>query len=79
MFIVYVDSGQFSRVCRGGYVRKEGGAVSIVQDPRDASKYPDRESAEAGKIGHHRDMGGSGFKGRIVSYETSLRSYRRRH
>ena len=77
MFIVYVSNGQFSRNCSGGYVRKREGAVSIVKDPRDASQYPDKESAEAGKIGHHRDMGGSGFKGRIVDYKAALRSFKR--
>lgn len=69
-YLVRVSSGQFSSNCRGGFVRKEEGAVRIVKDPRDATQYPDKDAAEAGKIGHHRDMGGSGFKGQIVAMGT---------
>jgi len=58
MFVVYLEGH--------GYVLKRDGMNTFVRDPRDASRYPTREAAEAGKVGHHRDMGGSGFKGRIV-------------
>jgi len=70
MFVVHVDGR--------GYVEKNDGANFFHRDPRRASTYPDRDAAEAGKVGHHRDMGGSGFKGRIVPCESAARSYKAR-
>jgi len=67
MFCVYVNGS--------GYVEKRNGTVFFHDDPRLASHYYDKDDAESGKIGHHRDMGGSGFKGKIVSLESSIRSY----
>jgi hypothetical protein len=60
MYVVQMPDGKF--------VLKSDGWNHFVKRPCDASRYPDKESAEAGKVGHHRDMGGSGFKGRIVPY-----------
>jgi hypothetical protein len=67
MFVVHVD-GQ-------GYVEKRDGTVIFHADPSLADKYADKEDAERGKIGHHRDMGGSGFKGRIVPYASAAHSF----
>lgn len=50
-----------------GYVRKGDGTNDFVPDIADAALFPTREAAVAAKPGHHRDMGGSGFKGRVVA------------
>lgn len=62
MFIVQMPDGSF--------VHKSGGMNDFVRNPNEASTYHTKEQAEAGKVGHHRDMGGSGFKGRIVKYSS---------
>lgn len=67
-FVVYYD-----RNGRSGYVEKREGTVFLHDDPRKATQYADKEDAERGKVGHHRDMGGDGFFGRIVSYESAVR------
>jgi hypothetical protein len=69
MFVVHVGDK--------GYVEKRGGMVLFHDNPRDASRYPTKDTAEAGKIGHHRDMGGNGFKGQIVSYYAAVAAYDR--
>lgn len=73
MFIVYYD-----RKGTHGYVEKREGTVFFHEDPRNASKYATKDDAEAGKVGHHRDMGGDGFFGRIVPFERALSDYKRR-
>lgn len=58
-WIVHVESQ--------GYVIKEGGWVLFTEDPLRATSYACKEDAGSrGKIGHHQDMGGSGFKGQVV-------------
>ena len=52
----------------GRYVRKGDGINDFVRDVEDATKFYTKEAATAAKPGHHRDMGGSGFKGRVVTY-----------
>ena len=61
-----------------GYVEKRGGTVFFHDDPRLATVYSDLEDAERGKVGHHRDMGGDGFKGRKISYRSAVSSFKRR-
>lgn len=70
MFVVYYEQG---KIC--GYVKKHDGMNDFVDDPREASHYYSREAAEAGKVGHHSDMGGSGFRGRIVSLRQAQADY----
>ena len=72
-FVVYYD-----RNGRSGYVEKREGTVFLHDDPRKATQYADKEDAERGKVGHHRDMGGDGFFGRIMTYESALQDYYRR-
>jgi|GEM_PF-5476926 len=62
----------------GTYVRKGNGDNTFVRDPREATKFLDKEAAEAGKPGHHRDMGGSGFKGRILPARRVISGFERR-
>lgn len=61
MYVIWYDHGRTR-----GYVRKGDGTNDFVPDVEDATKFATHEQAEAAKPGHHRDMGGSGFKGRIV-------------
>jgi hypothetical protein len=70
MFVVYYTNGKVS-----GYVRKHDGMNDFLDDPRLASHYYSKESAESGKVGHHRDMGGSGFRGTIVPLRRATRDY----
>lgn len=62
----------------GLYVRKGGGCNDFVQDARHATQFPDKESARAAKPGHHKDMGGTGYKGRVVKAEPEIRYSRHR-
>lgn len=71
-FVVYYDRNN-----QRGFVEKREGTVFFHDDPRKATVYSDRDDAERGKVGHHRDMGGDGFFGRIVSYESAVRSFKR--
>jgi hypothetical protein len=59
-----------------GYVMKRDGTVHLVSDPRHADSYQTRDDAQAGKVGHHRDMGGSGFKGNIISLRTATSNFK---
>lgn len=63
----------------GCYVRKGDGTNDFVRDPREATRFDTKESAEAGKPGHHRDMGGTGFKGRIVDAQREISSWLHRN
>ena len=60
MYVIQMPSGLF--------VYKHDGMNAFVRKPRDASRYPTREAAESGKVGHGYAMGGSGIKGQIVPY-----------
>lgn len=60
MYVVQMPDGRF--------VYKHDGMNDFVRKPCHASKYYSKEAAEAGKVGHTRDMGGSGFRGTIVPY-----------
>jgi hypothetical protein len=72
MWVVYHSDG---KTCRG-FVRKRDGMNSFLADPDLATKYSTRdEAATKGKVGHHRDMGGSGFKGQVVSMADARRHY----
>lgn len=62
MFVIWYDHGGVR-----GYVLKGDGTNNFVADIADATVFPSREAAAAAKPGHHRDMGGSGFKGRVVA------------
>jgi len=71
MFIVHYSKGLVS-----GYVRKHDGMNSFVADPREASAYFSKEDAhDSGRVGHPRDMGGDGIKGRVVPLKSALRDY----
>ena len=50
----------------GSYVVKHDGWNLFVADKREATRYPTREDAHYARPGHHRDMGGTGYKGRVV-------------
>lgn len=54
----------------GTFVKKLDGMNDFVARPVDATIFRTKEDAVAGKPGHHKDMGGSGFKGRVVSYSS---------
>lgn len=71
MYVIQMPNGRF--------VHKHGGMNDFVLRPADASHYSTKEAAEAGKVGHHRDMGGSGFKGRIVTYSSVKWMNERKH
>lgn len=78
MFVVHYDNGRPvgdpKRV--SGYVRKRDGMNDFLSDPSRASTYPTADWARgSGLVGHHRDMGGDGFRGRVVSLETARRDY----
>lgn len=71
MFVVFYSKGNTS-----GYVRKHDGMNDFLDDPRQASRYPTTEDARRrGLVGHHRDMGGDGFLGRVVPYDRAKREY----
>lgn len=61
MFVITMPNGR--------YVRKGDGYNDWV-GLEEATRFLTKEDAEAGKPGHHRDMGGTGFKGRILSVRT---------
>jgi hypothetical protein len=65
MFVIEMPSGLF--------VRKSGAMNDFVRDVEDATKFRTKEEAECGKPGHHRDMGGTGFKGTIRSLNSCRR------
>ncbi len=66
-WIVEVSPGDMGRGSKGGYVVKDGGWVTVTQDAGRATGYRSKEEArEQGKVGHHRDMGGNGFRGRVI-------------
>lgn len=74
-FIVHYSKGKVS-----GYVRSRDGTWSFHDDPRLADRYDTAEDAShSGKVGHHSDMGGSGFKGRVVPYDTALADFEARN
>jgi hypothetical protein len=50
----------------GRYVLKEGGWNHFVTDKQDATRYPTKEAALDARPGHHKDMGGAGYVGRVV-------------
>lgn len=59
----------------GTYVWKGEGWNGFVRDPRMATTFNTWAEADSAKPGHHRDMGGSGFKGRIASAKNEIRTY----
>jgi hypothetical protein len=59
----------------GGYIEKRDGMNIGHQNPHLATRFATREEAHAARPGHHRDMGGSGFKGRIVSADEAFASW----
>lgn len=59
MFLVQMPDGTF--------LVKNGGVNNFTRDPKLATSFRSKEDAEAAKPGHHRDMGGTGFKGRVLS------------
>jgi hypothetical protein len=66
MFVIWYDRGKTR-----GYVRKGDGTNNFVRDIEDATKFPTKEAAVAGKPGHHRDMGGDGYHGTVMPYRKS--------
>lgn len=71
MYVVHYEQGNIS-----GYVKKHDGMNDFVKDPRQASKYfTPEEARESGLVGHHYDMGGSGFKGRVVGLKAATDNY----
>lgn len=50
----------------GRYVRKGDGFNDFVREIEDATHFYTKDDAVAGKPGHHRDMGGNGFVGRVI-------------
>ena len=51
----------------GKYVLRQDGWVHYVTDKGDATRYPTKDAARDGRPGHHKDMGGIGFVGRVVA------------
>lgn len=60
------------------YVLKRDGMNLMVNDPRDASTFPDRETAMDKRPGHGRDMGGNGYHGTVVKYDDAVWTYNMR-
>lgn len=54
----------------GRFVQKGGGMNDFVRKPRDATRFETKDEAHDARPGHHRDMGGSGFKGRVITYSS---------
>lgn len=76
-YVVAVNGGVLGK--SWGYVCKRDGMNGLVSDPELASKYPTAEDARAsGRVGHHRDMGGTGLKGTIIPTRTARENYRAR-
>lgn len=63
----------------GRYVLKSGGWNHFVEDPREATCFGTKDEARDARPGHHRDMGGSGFKGYVRSADREIADYCRRH
>jgi hypothetical protein len=73
-FVVYYSRGNIH-----GYVRKHDGMNDFLADPRLATRYDTAEEAHArGQVGHHSDMGGSGFFGRAESLRSAIDGYKAR-
>lgn len=71
MWVVYYEKGSTR-----GYVRKHDGMNSFHSDPREASLYLTPEAArESGLVGHHRDMGGDGILGAVVSLRSAFSTF----
>ena len=58
MYAIYVDGR--------GWVIKHNGWNLFSADKDHATKFRSKEDAIAGRPGHHADMGGAGFIGRVV-------------
>lgn len=57
----------------GGYIEKRDGMNIGHRDPRRATVFTDKQKAHDQRPGHHRDMGGHGFSGSVMAYDTALR------
>lgn len=74
MFVVYYSKGNIH-----GYVRKHDGMNDFIRNPNLATTYPTAEEAnQRGQVGHHSDMGGSGFFGRAISLKSARSKYKAR-
>lgn len=60
----------------GKFVYKHDGMNDFVSNPNAATRFYTKEDARAGRPGHHSDMGGSGFKGRVVSASYAQQKWR---
>ena len=70
MFVLQMQSGR--------YVRKFDGSNNYVIDPREATVFLTRESADAAKPGHSRAMGGNGrYTGTIVTLRRAFDEHRK--
>lgn len=59
-----------------GYLYKEGGTNATTRDPRLATAFDTKEDASNAKLGHSRDMGGSGrFYGRVVLAKSAISAW----
>jgi hypothetical protein len=70
-FVVVMPNGKF--------VHKSDGMNNFVRNPNKATRYDTKEAAESGKVGHHSDMGGSGFRGRIMTFDAARREWEHRN
>lgn len=57
------------------FVRKSGGFNDFVRNPEDATKFYTREAAMNARPGHHRDMGGDGPVGTVVTLAAAEQVY----
>ena len=55
------------------YIRKGGGCNTPVRNPNDATHFATKEAAHDARPGHHKDMGGNGYHGRVVTLESARR------
>lgn len=67
MFVIEMPNGL--------YVLKGAGTNDFVRDPRDATSFSNIVDAQASRPGHHRDMGGRGPMGRVVSLSSAKQSH----
>lgn len=62
----------------GGFVLKDDGCNFTVKNPEDASFFNTKEDAMNARPGHHKDMGGDGFKGAVITYSYAKELYKMR-
>jgi hypothetical protein len=69
------DRKMFVIQTQWGYVKQAGGCWNYVPNPDNASMYSTRREAMDNRPGHHRDMGGSGFHGEVMTHMQARQIY----